>query len=148
MVNINSDRYFNIAKQASKLSDYPKIHIGACLIYKKQVLSIGYNSLTTHPMQKYYNQFRNDKTYKFDVDRQNNYLHAEMSCIVSSKHLTNIDWSKVHLYIYRNGMCRPCNSCMQAIIERGIKHIHYTDSDTNYVYEILETERERKNNDY
>lgn len=135
MVNINSHRYFNIAKQASNLSDYPKNHIGACIIYKKQVLAIGYNSLTTHPMQKEYNVYRTVNNRIFDVDRQNNYLHAEMSCLISTKHLSNIDWSKAHIYVYRNGMSRPCQSCMKAIQERGIIHIHYTDDINRFVYE-------------
>ena len=137
MVNINLYKYFETSKQASKLSNYPKIHIGACLVYKKQILAIGYNSLTTHPMQKEYNVYRTTHARQFDVDRQNNYLHAEMACLVATRHMDNIDWSKVHLFVYRKGMCRPCASCAQAIKERGIKHIHYTDDNLNYVYEFI-----------
>ncbi len=101
IINSNIDRYFNIAKQSSKLSNYPKIHIGACIIYKKQILAIGYNSLTTHTMQKEYNIYRTTHNRQFNVDHRPNYLHAEMACLVATRHLTNIDWSKAHIYVYR-----------------------------------------------
>lgn len=137
VVNINSNRYFNIAKESSKLSDYPKIHIGACIIYKKQILAIGFNSLTTHTMQKEYNIYRTTNNRQFNVDHRPNYLHAEMSCLVATKHFKNINWSKAHMYVWRNGMCRPCNGCRQAMIDRGIRHIHYINEYGKYVDEII-----------
>ena len=122
-------RYFNIAKSASNLSDYPKINIGCCIVYKKQVLAIGYNSLTTHPLQKEYNKYRSIENREFDVDRQLNCLHAEMSALIATKHMPNIDWSKATMFVYRNGgSCKPCLGCSKALKERGIYNVYYTDN--------------------
>ena len=125
------DRYFNIAKSASKLSDHPKINIGACIVYKKQVLAIGYNSLTTHPIQKDYNKYRSDEHREFDVDRQLNGLHAEMSVLIATRHMPNIDWSKATMFVYRKGVgsCKPCEACTRAIRERGIVNVYYTENE-------------------
>jgi deoxycytidylate deaminase len=137
---VNSDyRYFEKAKNIADISDYPKIHIGCVAVYQGQIIGLGCNCNKTHPMQKYYNQYRcND-------DALLPKLHAEISCLNGIKHL-NINFSKVKLYIYRLrkdqpcGMARPCQSCMAAIKDLGIKEIYYT-SDEGFVYEKLKSNK-------
>lgn len=125
------ERYFNLAKNASDFSDYPKIHIGAVLIYKNKILSIGYNTTQSHPIQKEYNQYRHTKERTYDIESMPNSLHAEMSCLVSTKHL-DIDWDKASIFVYRcrkNGkvaLAKPCSACSMALCNRGIKNIYYT----------------------
>lgn len=139
---VKSDyKFFRKARQAAAISDYPKVHIGCVAVYQGQVISIGCNCNKTHPIQKYYNRYReNDDTLLPK-------LHAEINCINSIKNL-DINFSKVKLYIYRIrndkqfGMSRPCPSCMVAIRDLGIKDIFYT-SDTGYAYERLENVKKR-----
>ena len=60
--------FFAKAKLASKLSDYPRYHIGCVVAYKKQILSVGFNTVKTHPIQKIYNKER------FDCDSRTAFL--------------------------------------------------------------------------
>lgn len=136
---MNDNHLFKLARECSFKSDYSgggKAHIGCIVVYKGSVLAKGWNTDRTHTDQARFNRWR----YK---DYGNNYLpckiHAEQMCISKIKYL-DIDFSKVHLYIYRefsNGrlaMCRPCPSCCAAMKALGIRHIHYTTED-GYCYE-------------
>ena len=129
-------RYFDKARQIADISDYSRIHIGCIAVYQGQVIGLGFNTNKTHPVQKFYNRYREPS------DTMLPKLHAEISCINQIKHL-NINFSKVKLYIYRIrkdqpfGMARPCPSCMAAIRDLGIRDIYYTTND-GYVFERLE----------
>lgn len=128
-------KYFNKAKQVAFISDYYKTHIGCVAVYQGQVIGLGCNSNKTHPVQKYYNRYR---------EQSNNMLpklHAEISCLNQIKNL-DIKFAKVKLYIYRTrndqpyGLARPCPSCMAAIKDLGINEIYYTTND-GFSYECL-----------
>ena len=45
-------RYLNMAKEASKLSNFKQHHLGAVVIYKGSLLATGHNSTKTNPRQK------------------------------------------------------------------------------------------------
>ena len=129
-------RYFNKARQVASISDFSKIHLGCIAVYQGQVIGIGFNTNKTHPVQKFYNRYREPSDYILPK------LHAEISCINQIKHL-DINFSKVKLYIYRIrkdqpfGLSRPCPSCMAAIKDLGIRDVYYTTND-GYAYEKLE----------
>lgn len=120
--------YFNIAKEISKLSDFPRIHIGCVAVYKHRVIATGMNSQKTNPLQKKYNRFR------FDDDAKPHCIHSEVACLTSLIGNPRIDFKNVSLYIYReNGknelaLARPCNACMKLIMDLGIRHIYYTNT--------------------
>ena len=127
--------YFNIAKEISKMSDFPRIHIGACVVYQHKVISSGFNTKKTHTLQKKYNKFR------FQEDTPAS-MHAETQALLPLIGRKDIDFSRVSIYVYRalnNGeltLARPCPSCMALIRNLGIRHIYYT-SDKSYVNEEL-----------
>jgi deoxycytidylate deaminase len=132
---------FNIAREISKNADYnsPKKNtsIGCIVVYHNRIISSGYNSNKTSPIQKKYNKFRG-----FDVENFPNKLHAEISALSKIKYL-NINWQKVEVYVYRENkdtktlVCaRPCVSCMTFIKYLGIKNIFYTD-ENYYVHENI-----------
>ena len=128
MLRSTDYKYFLKARQVATISDYYKTHIGCVAVYQGQVIGLGCNTNKTHPVQKFYNRYREPS------DTMLPKLHAEISCINQIKHL-NINFSKVKLYIYRirkdqpYGMARPCPSCMAAIKDIGIKDIYYTTND-------------------
>lgn len=109
------------------MSDFHRIHIGCVAVYRNKIISTGFNSNRTHPLQAKLNSFRNNKI-------SNHTIHAEISCL---SHIwnANLSWNKVKLYIYRDrcdgrkGMSRPCPACMAAIKQLGIKEIFYTTMD-------------------
>lgn len=142
---MNITKYFGLAKNASELSDYNKknIHIGAVLVYKNKVIGSGWNTSKTSPIQMRYNKYREktdgDRTYSADSHLP--CVHAEMKALIDTKDM-DIDWSKVSIFVYRenNGTlrnCRPCIGCMQALKDRGIKDIYYT-NENGYNYERRE----------
>jgi len=114
---------------------YHRYHIGCVVVEKGKIISSGFNSTKTHPIQKTYNIER------FTSDATPHTLHAEISAL---SHVINkdVNWDNVELYIYRefrNGnvaLAKPCKSCMKLIKELGIKKIHYTTYD-GYCTEIL-----------
>lgn len=132
----NDLRYFELAKNASKFSTYKRYHIGAVLVYKNKIISVGFNIDKENPLQKEYNKLRG-----LDTDSIKNSLHAEMMCILRAKKM-EIDFSKCSIYVfreYRNGtiaVAKPCNACMQAIKDIGIRDVYYT-GDGSYVYERI-----------
>lgn len=131
-------RYFEKAHHIADISDYKKTHVGCIAVYKNTIVGMGCNTNKTHPLQKYYNQYR-------QIDNENCLpkLHAEINCLCSI-HNSDIDFSKVKLYIYRImnnnsfacGMARPCPACMASIKDKGINHIYYT-TDNGFAYEYL-----------
>lgn len=129
---MNIERYFKLAKNASTFSDC-KIKVGAILVYKNKVLSVGYNTSKSNPIQKMYNKYRNQNGIRqFDVDKQNNGVHAEIMCLQHVTRLFKGDLSKCSIFVYsetKNGstrLIRPCMACLKYITELGIKNIYYT----------------------
>ena len=133
------NKYFRLAKHASEMSDYNRknIHIGAVLVYKKQILATGWNTNKTSPIQYKYNKYREEITNTkrtYSADTHPSCIHAEMKTLIDTKDLDNIDWKKAEIFVYRSSgyklrNCRPCPSCMKALKDRGIRKIHYTTED-------------------
>ena len=129
-------RYFEKARQVAMISDYSKTHVGCIAVYHGNIIGIGCNCNKTHPIQKYYNKYREKSKELLPK------LHAEINCINQIKNL-DINFSKVKLYIYRIrkdqpfGLARPCPSCMAAIKDLDIQDIYYTCND-GYCYERIE----------
>lgn len=128
MLTKSDYRYFEKAKQVAQISEFPKVHIGCVAVYKGMVIGIGCNCNKTHPTQKFYNRHR------IQSDILPPKLHAEINCLNQLKYM-NLDYSKVKLYVYRKrvdreySIVRPCQSCMAAIKDLGIKNIYYTTDD-------------------
>ena len=141
MIRKSDYRYFSKARQAAKVSDFWKTHVGAIAVYQGNIIGVGCNLSKTHPIQKYNNKFREEGN-----DHYNPTLHAEINCINSIRNM-DIDFGKVKLYVYRirkdqpYGLSRPCPSCMAAIRDIGIKDIYYT-TDNGYAYERVENIKE------
>ena len=119
--------YFEAAKAMARISDFPRIKIGAVAVYKHRIISSGFNSVKTAPIQKKYN------IYRFSEDTPH-CLHAELSCLKPLIGRNDIDFKNVELYIYRSikgnelALARPCPSCMKLITELGIKNIYFTNN--------------------
>lgn len=130
-------KYFNIAKEVAKLSDFHKQHLGCVVVYKKQILSVGYNQNKTHTLQATYNQYR-----ELNGDNVKHMLHAELDALSKIRY-SDIDWSKVEIYIYRENrstnekaLSYPCSACKQYIVKLGIKNIYYT-GNNSFCYERI-----------
>ena len=136
-MNKKDKRFISIAKEVSNLSDYKKVKIGAVIVLKREIISVGYNKHKSHPIMKVFN-----KKYRGFTTKENN-LHAEMDALMKCKHL-DIDGATI--YIYRElkngslGNCFPCPACQRRIITAGIKRIVYTDYDGIYELKMRRVE--------
>jgi len=84
--------YFKAAKAIAELSDFPRVKIGCCAVYKHKIISSGCNSTKTNPTQKRLN------IYRFDADTPAT-IHAELSCLLSLINRRDIDFVMC-LYIF------------------------------------------------
>ena len=127
-VTKNDYKYMDKARHIAEFSDYGSIRHGCVAVYKGHIIGTGYNTNKTHPMQLYYNKYREITGHMSPK------LHAEINCLNQLRHL-DIDFKKVKLYIYRSrndrsySLSRPCPSCMAAIRDLGIRNIYYTTDD-------------------
>lgn len=127
--------YFKAAKAIAELSDFPRVKIGCCAVYKHKIISSGCNSTKTNPTQKRLN------IYRFDADTPAT-MHAELSCLLPLINRKDIDFRDVSLYIYREyksgelAMSKPCASCEALIRSLGIRYIYYT-GNHSYINEEL-----------
>jgi deoxycytidylate deaminase len=112
--------YFREANRASKQSDHPHYKVGACIVYKGRVLSVGFNQiLKNHPLTRMFNEHQS--------------IHAEVSSIIRLKKKKILKECKMVVYReYANGelaMSRPCPTCIKILKFFGIKKIIYTTID-------------------
>lgn len=127
--------YFKAARAIAELSDFPKVKIGCCAVYKHKIVSSGCNSMKTNPVQKRLN------VHRFDADTPAT-IHAELSCLLPLISRRDVDFSDVSLYIYREfksgdlALARPCASCEALIRSLGIRYIYYT-GDSSYISEEI-----------
>ena len=129
-------RFFNIAKEMSQLSNFSRARVGAVVTSGKRILSASCNSTKTRPLQFYYNKYRNFEDYK----NSNSCEHAEISAL-SPLIGKEIEWGKVSIYTYRElkngkrGCSKPCEACSKLIKELGIKTVYYIDEDGDFIKE-------------
>lgn len=125
-------KFYDVACAAARTSNHSKYKVGAVLVKRKQIISVGVNSQSrSHPLQKRYNALRKSLTAPIHDN-----IHAEMDAIIK----TNVfDLTDASIFVYRGTQSgkansRPCEACSQALRDKGIKHIYYTTVD-GYVYE-------------
>ena len=139
---MNIERGFRLAKNASEFSDC-HIKIGAVLMYKNKVVSVGYNTTKSNPIQKAYNVYRNANGREYDVEHQNDGLHAEIMALQHATRSFKGDLSKCSIFVYsekKEGckrltrLTKPCNACSKRLEELGIRNIYYT-TNNGWTYE-------------
>jgi deoxycytidylate deaminase len=133
-VNAKDVRMFSKAEEVSECSGHYKFKIGSIISKGRKIISSGFNSLQkTHPIQAQYAQLVGRPEAIF--------LHAEMAALVEANS-KGIDTNGAEIYVFRRGlagdirMARPCKICMRALIEHGIRKIHYT-TDFGYAKEEI-----------
>ena len=136
-VNPKHEKVFNVLSYLARdVKDFGSSRQAAAIVYKNDIIGFGINQRKSHPFQA-----------KYGKNRFSIYLHAEISAIRNSLKLFDIDdLKKSSLYvcrvkyssewkkelIYANSC--PCEGCMRAICDFGIKNVYYT---IEYGYEKL-----------
>lgn len=109
-------------------SNNMKMKLAACLVIRNEIISVGFNSDKSHPLQKRFSK-NSDAIFK----------HAEVDCIIKAlKIVEEDDLKDANLYVYRvkklskgdahwvSGMAEPCPGCQKAIEHFGIKRTVYS----------------------
>lgn len=124
-------RRCSIDHQASKNN----FKLSAAIVIKKDIISIGYNQMRTHPLQSQYS--KNEHAI---------FLHAEIDAIACAlNHVNKEDLKKATLYVHRvkrsgpnctswiDGEACPCVGCSSAIMAFNISRVvHSTNLDGEY----------------
>lgn len=115
--------YLRLAVKASRKSDHKRCMHGALVVKDNHVISIGFNSMKSHPKA-------------WDIKR----THAELNALAKAgrKNLTGASIMVVRTS--KNGdlaYSRPCEMCLDQLQERGIKDIYYTLTSGEIKREIL-----------
>lgn len=138
MISKSDQMGFSRAASVSTLSDFRNVNVGCVATVHGKVISVGFNTTKTHPVQKHFNQFR-DVSEVPGAGKINHSLHAEIMCL-NALHGADLEHTKLYIYRQRrdqpHGLARPCKACMAAIREAGIRRIYYT-TDDGYASEVL-----------
>lgn len=135
------------AKAIAQCSDFPRQRLGAILVKGNKVLAVGYNQTKTYPIQKKYNKYRN---FVLKDPKNNGVIHAEMVLLQKTKY-DSIDWPNVILYVSREDrdgnwkIARPCEACLEAIKDRGIKTVYYSIAENEFGMIDLTKDEETQN---
>jgi tRNA(Arg) A34 adenosine deaminase TadA len=137
MKNVNVGILHTLAKvAAANPNDREKF--AAAVVCRNRIISIGMNSMKSHPLQA-----------KYSKNEHAIFLHAEVAAIKNALREMDVDdLSKCDIYITRVkkekpfsnkfvwGLSKPCAGCARAIAEFGFKRTVYTCDDGDY--EVVE----------
>lgn len=114
---LNWDEFFmGIALLAARRSKDPNTQVGACIVNAhRRIVSVGYNGFP-----------RACSDDEFPWEREGDYLntkypyvcHAELNAILNSAY-PSLEGCAIYVPLF------PCHECAKAIIQSGIREIHY-----------------------
>ena len=114
------DKFFDAAKAVAMTGNgvggsRKTYRLGAVLVNKNSIVSVGNNSYKTHPMLKYRTKWP--------------FLHAEQQAIIRHG-LDNCEGKDLYIVrVLKNleyAMSYPCSVCRKLISDIGIKNVYYT----------------------
>jgi deoxycytidylate deaminase len=130
---MNRDTKYMAFVRRLAINNDMKMKLAACLVLNNEVISVGYNSDKSHPLQK-----------RFAKNSDAIFKHAEVDCIINAlRHIDKEDMKKTTLYVFRvkrkrkgdhawvDGMAEPCPGCKRAIEHFGIKRVVYSTEESD-----------------
>ena len=138
MINSRDNKFMAFTRRMAiqNNNSLNRAKLAASLVIRNEIISIGYNSYKTHPLQK-----------RFSKNIEAIFKHAEVDCIINAlRHVDPSDLERSTLYVHRvkkltkdhdywsDGYSEPCCGCKQAINHFKIKKVVYsTEEDGSYV---------------
>ena len=138
MINSRDNKFMAFTRRMAiqNSNSLNRAKLAASLVIRNEIISIGYNSYKTHPLQK-----------RFSKNIEAIFKHAEVDCIINAlRHVDPSDLERSTLYVHRvkkltkdhdywsDGYSEPCCGCKQAINHFKIKKVVYsTEEDGSYV---------------
>ena len=104
-------------------------------LYKQKCVSVGWNSIKTHPNIKKLNYRSEDGEDLRDVAR----MHSELNCVLKLQNKMDIDDFNdmvfVNIRLDKSGevkYAKPCNGCTHLLKQVGYKKIFYSGNCGNF----------------
>lgn len=129
-MKINEGILHTLAKVAAA-NPAQREKLAAAVVYRNKIVSIGMNSMKSHPLAA-----------KYGKNEHAIFLHAEVAAIKNALREIDVDdFTKCDIYITRVkkeapftkkyvwGLAKPCAGCERAIAEFGFKRVIYTCDD-------------------
>jgi len=116
-------RFFNLAKKISYKSTHDQHRLGAVIVKKNKIISVGFNQAKTHTKSKH--PMRT--------------IHAEFDAILN---VPRNELQNAHVYVYREtkdgklAASKPCKFCHQMLKSLGIQKVYYTSINGYHSYEL------------
>jgi tRNA(Arg) A34 adenosine deaminase TadA len=125
---IKSDYIFGLLEKVALSSDHERYFLAAAITLRNSIISFGVNRMKTDPMQA-----------KYAKNKDCIYMHAEIHAIKNALKKVEVDdLRKADLYVLRvrnedgkRAMAKPCDGCMRAIAEFGIRNVYFTNERGN-----------------
>ena len=121
-------KHINTLTKIAESNDGMRAKLAAAVVRGNYIISIGMNSMKTHPFQA-----------KYGINSECIYMHAELAAIKNAlREIDVTDFRYHNMYIVRvkrpfpnsnsfiYGLAKPCIGCMRAITEFGLNKIVFT----------------------
>lgn len=129
IIKCDSSKFEEHIHTLRKIASYSSLNHkhSACLIKNGKIYTFGYNRYIKTDIV-------NDEYIKYTI-------HAEIDalCKVYNKLSKGMDILIIRLGNTKLKNSRPCNSCIDKLIQRGIRRVYYSDKNGDIVYELLES---------
>lgn len=125
---MDHEKYFDLLEEvAISNNTISRAKMAAAIVFRRKIVSIGVNSYKTSPFQ-----------LKYSKNSYSVYFHAEIAAIKNAlRHINIEDFKYSDLLICRikyfpkmksfgYGLAYPCEGCLKAISEFGIRNVWYT----------------------
>jgi len=131
-VNFHERTIKQLHEIASSVPRVSRGRLAAAVVYRREIVAIGFNQYKTHPLQKLYAK-----------NSDSICLHAEVHAISrASKVLKQSEFGLSSIYIARSklgpgkaevfGLARPCPGCFSCILAFGIRKVCYTNNNGEF----------------
>ena len=119
MINSRDNKFMAFTRRMAiqNSNSLNRAKLAASLVIRNEIISIGYNSYKTHPLQK-----------RFSKNIEAIFKHAEVDCIINAlRHVDPSDLERSTLYVHRvkkltkdhdywsDGYSEPCCGCKRLI---------------------------------
>ena len=123
---VKSNFYFDMAYKLALTSEYGKFRLGALIVKKNRIVSMGTNAKRSHPLQKKFSSrpdleaWRHAEVHSLSLCRIEDAIDAK---IYVGRVLANNEWAS----------SKPCEGCTKALKHFGIKGAYYYDEGFKYL---------------
>ena len=113
-----NDYFLSVAFLSSRRSKDPNTQVGVCIVNEEnKIISTGYNGTIKHFSDD--DVLWNNDSKLIGKNKYSYLVDAEINAIINAKRIENLTSAAIYITHY------PCNNCLKAILQCGIKKIYF-----------------------